>query len=135
MLGTFVLSSGYYEAYYHRALKVRRLIAQDYDLAFDQGCDAIIMPASVGPAFAIGEKNTDPMALYLEDIYTVGVNLAGLPAISLPVGTVEVERTNLPVGMQLIGRAWCERELLLAAKMVEDVVAAHRWLEGLSLAV
>lgn len=135
MLGTFVLSSGYYDAYYHRALKVRRLIAQDYDLAFDQGCDAIIMPASVGPAFAIGEKSTDPMELYLEDIYTVGVNLAGLPAISLPVGTGEVEGTQLPVGMQLIGRAWCERELLLAAKVVEDVVAAHRWLEGLSLAV
>ena len=124
MLGTFVLSSGYYDAYYLNALKVRRLIQQDYDLAFAAGCDAILMPATTGPAFLLGEKTTDPMALYLEDVYTVGVNLAGLPAITVPAGVVVCGQSTLPIGVQLVGRAWCERELLMAATVVESLVEA-----------
>lgn len=135
MLGTYVLSAGYYDAYYNTALKTRRLIKQDYDAAFRQGVHAILMPTSPGPAFKIGEKSTDPMAMYLEDVYTVGVNLAGLPAIAIPggfaaMGESAMEDANLghdetprgpllPIGMQLIGPALGEHELLRIARMFE----------------
>ena len=121
MLGTYALSSGYYDAYYNTALKARRLIREDYERVFagipgaPLGCHAVLMPTSPGPAFKRGEKQSDPLALYLEDVYTVGVNLAGLPAISLPAGLAD----GLPVGVQLIGAAWQEDVLLRVARMLE----------------
>ena len=129
MLGTHVLSSGYYDAYYNTALKVRRLIKQDYDAAFAAGCHAILTPSAPGPAFRLGEKLADPMAMYLEDVYTVGVNLAGLPAITLPGGWADVEDdgsaappARLPVGVQLIGPAWEEATLLRSARTLEKAL-------------
>jgi aspartyl-tRNA(Asn)/glutamyl-tRNA(Gln) amidotransferase subunit A len=122
MLGTHVLSSGYYDAYYLTALKARRLIQRDFDDAFSAGCDAVLMPVTTGPAFRLGEKLADPLALYLEDVYTVGVNLAGLPALSLPAGFVEREGARLPIGLQLVARAWCEKELLDLGRRVEHVL-------------
>lgn len=118
MLGTHVLSSGYYDAYYETALRVRRLIKNDYDAAFRAGCHAVLMPSSPSPAFAIGEKVDDPLALYLEDVYTVGVNLAGLPAITVPGGFAD-GTPRLPVGVQLVGPALGEAELLRVARMFE----------------
>jgi aspartyl-tRNA(Asn)/glutamyl-tRNA(Gln) amidotransferase subunit A len=119
MLGTHVLSSGYYEAYYNTALKVRRKILADYNAAFSQPCHAILMPATPGPAFKLGEKTADPLAMYLEDLYTVGVNLAGLPGITIPAGFAEVSGTRLPVGLQLIAPAFEEATMLRAARMFE----------------
>lgn len=119
MLGTFILSAGYYDAYYNTALKARRLIRDDYRRAFDAGCDAVLMPVAPGPAFRIGEKESDPLALYLEDLYTVGVNLAGLPAVSLPAHFAVRDGRDLPVGVQLIARPWDEARLLRLARMFE----------------
>jgi len=133
MLGTFALSSGYYDAYYNTALKARRLIKQDFDAVFEgrggaaggaemppTGCHALLLPTSPGPAFKFGEKRGDPMAMYLEDVYTVGVNLAGLPAISIPTGLAKFAGGGaLPVGVQLIGPAWQEDVLLRIARMLE----------------
>lgn len=119
LLGTHVLSSGYYEAYYATALKARRVIQRDFDRAFAAGCHAILMPASPGPAFRLGEKRDDPLAMYLEDVYTVGVNLAGLPAVTVPAGLVREEGSDLPVGVQFIGRAFDEGTLLRVARMFE----------------
>lgn len=124
LLGTHVLSSGYYDAYYNTALKARRLIKRDYDQAFASDLHAILMPTSPSPAFRIGEKVDDPLALYLEDVYTVGVNLAGLPAISLPAGFAEEGSKRLPVGVQLVGQAFGEADLLRIARMFE---AATDW--------
>lgn len=118
MLGTHVLSSGYYDAYYNTALKVRRRIKNDFDAAFAvAGCHAILMPAAPTPAFKLGEK-TDPLSMYLEDVYTVGVNLAGLPAVTIPAGFTS-DAPRLPIGMQLIGPAWSESTLLRVARMFE----------------
>lgn len=111
ILGTYVLSSGYYDAYYLRAQKVRSLIRQDFEQAFTT-VDAIITPTTPTPAFKSGEKNNDPLAMYLNDIYTISVNLAGLPALSLPVGMTQ---NNLPIGMQVIGKAFGEAEILSIA--------------------
>ncbi len=126
MLGTYALSSGYYEAYYNTALKVRRRIKEDYDAALGPGtdgrgasCDVLLMPTSPTPAYPIGEKGDDPVSEYLQDIYTVGVNLAGLPAIGLPCGLADVGGTKLPVGVQLVGRAFDEAGLLRAAGAFE----------------
>ena len=125
MLGTYVLSAGYYDAYYNTALKVRRKIKQDYDAAFAAdrevggGCHALLMPSSPGPAFKLGEKTSDPLAMYLEDFYTVGVNLAGLPAVTVPGGHAEIENKKLPVGLQLVGAPWDEARLLRIARMLE----------------
>lgn len=119
MLGTHALSSGYYDAYYGRALKVRRLIKQDYDAAFASGCHVVLMPASPGPAFAIGSKTEDPLAMYLEDAFTVGVNMAGLPGITVPAGFASDGGRELPVGVQLIGPALSENLLLRVARMAE----------------
>lgn len=127
MLGTHVLSSGYYDAYYTTALKARRLIKRDYDAALTApdspggglGCHAVLMPATPGPAFRIGEKSNDPLAMYLEDVYTVTVNLAGLPAITIPAGFAQEAGKKLPVGVQLVGAAFDESTILRAARMFE----------------
>jgi len=119
ILGTYVLSSGYYDAYYLRAQKVRTLIRQDFLNAY-QEVDALITPTSPVPAFKIGEK-TDPLALYLCDIYTIGVNLAGLPGISVPCGFT---KGGLPIGVQLIGQPFQEANLLAIAHAYER---AHEW--------
>ncbi|HEX7008414.1 MAG TPA: amidase family protein, partial [Phycisphaeraceae bacterium] len=125
MLGTYALSSGYYEAYYLRALKVRRLIKQDFDQAFER-CDAILCPTTTGPAFRLGEKIDDPLAMYLNDVYTVNVNLAGIAGISLPAGFAEVDGHRLPVGVQLIGPAFQEAGLLRIARVFEAATDHHQ---------
>ena len=119
MLGTYALSSGYYDAYYKKAQQVRALIAQDYQKAFEK-VDVLATPTTPTPAFKIGEKTTDPLTMYLEDIYTVGVNLAGLPAISIPVDAVEEQGKQLPVGMQLIAPQQQDAKLLTIARMYEE---------------
>jgi aspartyl-tRNA(Asn)/glutamyl-tRNA(Gln) amidotransferase subunit A len=115
ILGTYVLSSGYYDAYYLRAQKVRTLIRRDFLEAFTQ-VDAILTPTSPTPAFRKGEKSADPLAMYLSDIYTIGVNLAGLPGISIPCGFT---RGGLPIGLQAIGQPFKETELLAIAGAYE----------------
>jgi len=122
MLGTHVLSSGYYDAYYNTALKVRRKIKGDFDQIFSEagnGCHVVLTPSTPGPAFTLGEKTSDPLAMYLEDVYTVGINLAGLPALSMPAGMIKSGESMLPLGMQLIAQAFDERTLLRAARMFE----------------
>ena len=108
MLGTFVLSSGYYDAYYLKAQKARTLIKRDYESAFEK-CDVIAAPIAPFPAFKLGEKLNNPLQMYLADIFTISVNLAGLPALSIPCGFVS---TNLPVGLQLIGKHFDEEAIL-----------------------
>ena len=115
MLGTYVLSSGYYDAYYSKAQKVRALVKQDYVNAFQQ-CDAILTPTSPTVAFKIGERASDPLAMYLSDIYTVSANLAGVPGISIPCG---LSSEGLPIGTQLIGNFWNEGLLLNLASAYE----------------
>jgi len=111
MLGTYALSAGYYDAYYLKAQKVRTLIKQDFDKAFEK-VDAIFTPTCPTTAFKIGEKTADPLTMYLSDIFTVSVNLVGLPAISVPVGSA----SNLPVGLQIIGKPFEENKILNIAK-------------------
>ncbi|HEX7998700.1 MAG TPA: Asp-tRNA(Asn)/Glu-tRNA(Gln) amidotransferase subunit GatA [Pyrinomonadaceae bacterium] len=115
MLGTYVLSSGYYEAYYRKAQQVRALIKQDFSRAFEK-CDVIATPTSPTPAFLIGEKADDPLAMYLNDIYTVMANLAGIPGLSLPCG---LSGSGLPIGLQLLGPYWSEATLLRLAHAYE----------------
>ncbi|TVQ60408.1 MAG: Asp-tRNA(Asn)/Glu-tRNA(Gln) amidotransferase subunit GatA [Phycisphaerales bacterium] len=124
MLGTHVLSSGYYDAYYETAMRVRRVIAREFTgVCAENGvCDAVLMPTTPGPAFRLGEKTTDPLALWLEDVYTTPANLAGLPAISVPAGFTEGTDTGgvrLPIGVQLIGRAFDEARLCRIAHAIE----------------
>jgi aspartyl-tRNA(Asn)/glutamyl-tRNA(Gln) amidotransferase subunit A len=116
MLGTYALSAGYYDAYYLRAQKVRALIRRDFDAAFAEGCDAIVSPTSPTTAFKLGEKVDDPLAMYLNDIYTVPANLAGLPGVSVPCG---FDGKGLPIGLQLIGRPFEEGALLKFARAAE----------------
>ena len=116
MLGTYVLSAGYYDAYYLRAQKVRRLFADDFAKAFSS-VDVIVTPTTPTTAFKIGEKNTDPLQMYLNDIFTISVNLAGLPGVSILTG---LSNTGLPIGTQLIGRALGEAELMNAAFAMEQ---------------
>ncbi|OGN33113.1 MAG: aspartyl/glutamyl-tRNA amidotransferase subunit A [Candidatus Yanofskybacteria bacterium RIFCSPLOWO2_02_FULL_47_9b] len=116
MLGTYALSSGYYDAYYLKAQKVRALIKKDFDQAFKQ-VDVIVGPTSPNTAFKLGEKVSDPLALYLEDIYTVPVNLAGLPGISVPCGLGS--KSKMPVGLQIIGKLFDEETLLRVAHQFE----------------
>src|ERR1043166_1035331 len=111
MLGTYVLSAGYYDAYYLKAQKVRTLLRRDFIKAFSD-CDAILTPTTPTPAFKFGEKVDDPLAMYLNDIYTVTANLAGIPGISVPCG---LSSERLPIGMQLLGPNWSEPLLLRAA--------------------
>ncbi|MDD3289002.1 MAG: Asp-tRNA(Asn)/Glu-tRNA(Gln) amidotransferase subunit GatA [Alphaproteobacteria bacterium] len=115
LIGTYVLSAGYYDAYYLRAQKVRRLIRNDFDEAFKK-CDAVLTPTAPSTAFGIGEKSDDPVQMYLEDVFTVTLNLAGLPGISVPVGLC---KNGLPMGLQLIGRAFDEVSLFKAASALE----------------
>ncbi|HET6350236.1 MAG TPA: Asp-tRNA(Asn)/Glu-tRNA(Gln) amidotransferase subunit GatA [Candidatus Krumholzibacteria bacterium] len=117
LLGTYVLSAGYYDAYYRRAQQVRTLIIRDFATAFAT-CDAVLLPTAPTPAFKLGEKIDDPILMYLNDIFTIPVNLAGLPAVSVPCGT---SPEGLPIGAQLIGRAFDEVTVLRAAAGVERV--------------
>ena len=116
MLGTYVLSAGYYEAYYRRAQKVRTLIRRDFEAAFGQ-CDVLLTPTSPTTAFRLGERIDDPLTMYLSDIFTVSVNLAGLPGVSVPFGQ---DSSGLPIGVQLIGQLFDEPTLLRAAKVLEE---------------
>ena len=119
LIGTYVLSSGYYDAYYIRAQKLRSLIARDFAEAY-QKCDVLLTPATPGPAFAVGAKTADPVAMYLNDVFTVTVNLAGLPAIAVPAG---LTTDGLPLGLQIIGKAFDEATVLRAGRAIE--VAAN----------
>ena len=115
LIGTYVLSAGYYDAYYARAQKLRSLIKQDFEQAFEV-CDVLLTPATPGPAFGVGAKTADPVEMYLQDVFTVTVNLAGLPGISVPAG---LTANGLPLGLQLIGKAFDEATMLRAAQAVE----------------
>jgi aspartyl-tRNA(Asn)/glutamyl-tRNA(Gln) amidotransferase subunit A len=118
MIGTYVLSAGFYDAYYNRARRVRALIKRDFDLAFEAGIDAILTPATPSSAFELGSvASADPVEMYLNDVFTVTVNLAGLPGISVPVG---LDAQGLPLGLQLIGRPWAEADLLNHAYVLEQ---------------
>jgi aspartyl-tRNA(Asn)/glutamyl-tRNA(Gln) amidotransferase subunit A len=119
LIGTYVLSAGYYDAYYLKALKVRRRIADDFEAAF-RSCDAILTPTAPSAAFAIGERLDDPVAMYLNDVFTVTTNLAGLPGLSLPAG---LDGKGLPLGLQLIGRPLDEETLFSVAQVIEDAAA------------
>ena len=117
MIGTYVLSAGFYDAYYNRARKVRALIKRDFELAFATGVDAILAPTTPTPAFGLGEMHSaNPVEMYLNDVFTVTLNLAGLPGVSVPVG---LDADGLPLGLQLIGKPWEEGELLNHAYVLE----------------
>jgi len=122
MLGTYALSSGYYDAYYLKALKVRRLIKQDYDKAFEK-VDVIATPTAPNPAFRFGEKTGDPLSMYLEDVFTVSINITGLPGLSVPCG---ISKSGLPIGLQLIGKAFDEATLLRTAYAYEQSTDWHK---------
>jgi len=122
MLGTYALSSGYYDAYYLKALKVRNLIRQDLTKAFEK-CDCIISPVSPTTAFKIGEKTDDPLQMYLADIYTISANLASIPGISIPAG---FDSDNLPIGLQILAPAFEEAKLLRIARMYEAQTNWHQ---------
>ncbi|MCL6594321.1 MAG: Asp-tRNA(Asn)/Glu-tRNA(Gln) amidotransferase subunit GatA [Alicyclobacillus sp.] len=117
MIGTYALSSGYYDAYYLRAQKMRTLIRRDYEAAFAQ-CDVIVSPTAPTTAFRLGEKLDNPLQMYLNDLYTIPANLAGLPGISVPCG---MSQDGLPIGLQLVGRAFDERTLLRVAHAYEQL--------------
>jgi aspartyl-tRNA(Asn)/glutamyl-tRNA(Gln) amidotransferase subunit A len=118
MIGTYVLSAGYYDAYYVRAQKIRSLIKRDFDLAFEDGVDAVLTPATPSPAFAMGEKgSSDPVEMYLNDVFTVTVNMAGLPGIAVPAG---LSANGLPLALQLIGRPFDEETLFSLAAAIEQ---------------
>jgi aspartyl-tRNA(Asn)/glutamyl-tRNA(Gln) amidotransferase subunit A len=116
LIGTYVLSAGYYDAYYSRAQKLRSLIKRDFERAFEL-CDVLLTPTTPGPAFGVGAKTSDPLEMYLQDVFTVTVNLAGLPGISVPAG---LTANGLPLGLQLIGKAFDEATLLRAAFGLES---------------
>ncbi|MGU3538282.1 Asp-tRNA(Asn)/Glu-tRNA(Gln) amidotransferase subunit GatA [Methylobacterium sp. A54F] len=118
MIGTYVLSAGYYDAYYVRAQKIRTLIKRDFEAAYASGIDAILTPATPSAAFGIGEKaSADPVEMYLNDVFTVTVNMAGLPGIAVPAG---LDGQGLPLGLQLIGRPFDEETLFAASQVIED---------------
>jgi aspartyl-tRNA(Asn)/glutamyl-tRNA(Gln) amidotransferase subunit A len=127
LIGTYVLSAGYYDAYYLKAQKVRRRIADDFDQAW-QTCDALLTPTAPSAAFALGERNADPIAMYLNDVFTVTTNLAGLPSISVPAG---LDSGGLPLGLQVIGRALDEGTVFSVAGALEKAAGfrgkAERW--------
>ena len=128
MIGTYVLSAGFYDAYYNRARRVRSLIKQDFDQVFDNGVDAILTPATPSAAFELGKEFDDPVQMYLNDVFTVTVNLAGLPGIAVPAG---LDKQGLPLGLQLIGKPWEEGELLNIAYSLETsagfVAKPNKW--------
>jgi aspartyl-tRNA(Asn)/glutamyl-tRNA(Gln) amidotransferase subunit A len=121
MLGTYVLSAGYYDAYYLKAQRVRRLLASDFDQAFAK-VDAIVTPTTPTPAFKLGEKIDDPLAMYLADIFTVTANLAGVPGISIPCGKT---KEGLPIGMQILGKHFDEPMVLRVGHVAEHALAAR----------
>jgi len=121
MLGTYALSAGYYDAYYLKALKVRRLIRQDFDRAFAK-VDVIAGPITAAPAFKLGEMVGDPLSMYLVDLYTVSANLAGIPGLCLPCGQT---KSGLPIGLQLQAPALEEERLLRSARMFEQATDWH----------
>jgi aspartyl-tRNA(Asn)/glutamyl-tRNA(Gln) amidotransferase subunit A len=125
VLGTYVLSAGYYDAFYLKALQVRTLLRRDYDEAF-QRVDLVAMPTTPAPAFPLGEKTDDPLQMYLGDIFTVSANLVGLPGISVPCGFATSTGTRLPIGLQLMGRAFEEATVLRAADAYERLTEWHR---------
>ncbi len=122
ILGTFVLSSGYYEAYYGHALKVRTLIKRDFDRVFKE-VDCVITPPTPTPAFRLGEKLEDPLTMYLSDIFTISVNLAGVPGLVIPCGFT---KSGLPIGMQWIAKPFAEETLFQAAYAYEQATDWHR---------
>jgi aspartyl-tRNA(Asn)/glutamyl-tRNA(Gln) amidotransferase subunit A len=128
MIGTYVLSAGYYDAYYLRAQKVRTLIKKDFEDVFAKGVDAILTPATPSAAFGVGEKGgADPIEMYLNDVFTVTVNMAGLPGISVPAG---LSAEGLPLGLQLIGRPFDEETLFTIGEAIEQAAgyySAERW--------
>jgi aspartyl-tRNA(Asn)/glutamyl-tRNA(Gln) amidotransferase subunit A len=125
MVGTYALSAGYYDAYYIKAQQIRRLIKQDFDKAF-QDVDVIIGPTTPHTAFKVGEKNDDPVTMYLEDIYTIGVNLAGLPGISIPAGSAVASNGRpLPIGIQLVGNNFAEARVLNIAHQFQQHTDWH----------
>ncbi len=130
MIGTYVLSAGYYDAYYVRAQKVRTLIKRDFEQAYAEGVDAILTPATPSAAFGVGDQdmNADPVKMYLNDVFTVTVNMAGLPGIAVPAGK---DQAGLPLGLQLIGRPFDEETLFAAARVIERAAATdfspERW--------
>lgn len=121
ILGTYVLSAGYYDAYYLKALKVRTLLRGDFEKAFEH-CDAIVTPTSPTPAFKIGERTADPLQMYLSDIFTISVNLAGIPGLSIPCGFTP---QNLPVGLQILGKPFDEAGMLKVARAYETQTDFH----------
>ena len=121
MLGTYALSSGYYDAYYKKGQQVRTLIKSDFDTAF-KDVDIIITPTAPTPAFKLGEKTADPLQMYLSDIFTISVNLAGIPGLSLPCG---MTKNDLPVGLQILGRHFDEETVLRAAYAYEQATEWH----------
>lgn len=124
MLGTYALSAGYGDKFYLRALQVRRLIKQDFDAAF-KSCDAILCPTTTAPAFKFGEKTDNPLEMYLNDVYTVNANLAGIPGISLPAGFAQVDGKKLPIGVQLLGQIFDEHRLYRIARTIEKANNFH----------
>jgi len=119
LIGTYVLSAGYYDAYYLKALKVRRRISEDFDKAWTT-CDAILTPTAPSAAFGLGENASDPVAMYLNDVFTVTTNLAGLPGLSLPAG---LSGEGLPLGLQLIGKPLDEGTLFSLASVMEQAAS------------
>jgi len=119
LIGAYVLSAGYYDAYYLKAQRLRTLIARDFEQAFEK-CDVILTPTAPSAAFAIGEKMDDPLAMYLNDVFTVPVNLAGLPGMSIPAG---LSADGLPLGLQIIGRAFDEETMIRVAGVLESAAA------------
>jgi aspartyl-tRNA(Asn)/glutamyl-tRNA(Gln) amidotransferase subunit A len=126
MIGTYVLSSGYYDAYYKKAMQVRTLVKQDFDQAF-KNVDLIITPTSPTTAFKFGEKNKDPLKMYLSDIYTVSANIAGIPGVSIPCGFID----GLPVGMQIMGPQFSEEKMLYLASIYQQNTVWHKQIPNL----
>jgi aspartyl-tRNA(Asn)/glutamyl-tRNA(Gln) amidotransferase subunit A len=127
MIGTYVLSAGYYDAYYLRAQKVRTLIKKDFEDCFAKGVHAMLTPATPSAAFGIGEKGADPVEMYLNDVFTVTVNMAGLPGISVPAA---LDGQGLPLGLQLIGRPFDEERLFALGEVIEQAAgrfSPERW--------
>ena len=127
MIGSYVLSAGYYDAYYKKAQQVRRLIKNDFDSAF-KNVDVIMTPTTRGPAFEMGSKGSDPIQMYLEDLFTISANLAGLPAMSIPNGNID----NKPIGLQIIGNFLDESTILNFAHIYQTTTNWHNYTpEGL----
>jgi aspartyl-tRNA(Asn)/glutamyl-tRNA(Gln) amidotransferase subunit A len=122
LVGSYVLSSGYFDAYYIKAQKVRTLIAKDFQDAFAQSCDLIVAPTTPTTAFKLAEKVSDPLQMYLNDIFTIPVNLAGLPGMSVPCG---FDSAGLPIGLQLIGKPWDEETLFKVGAAYEGATEWH----------